>query len=305
MNNPNYRVEQIRDALKNYQDICNIFFDLASDDKMRETLEEVLYYGGCNGLVFNTELGNKDNPFLEGKRRISMAYLLIRNPETFYYFVQNKINLFHGTNGNALPPIIKYGLTSFDESEKRGINVTTGESWSREPSGRDFVSLTDILSVACFYSAAKPDSDESLNFGIVFGVSFSDIAHMGRCYVSSDVPEVGIRDKVPAENIKTICVLADKVPFAQKVVKGSNVKVLAMDDMEERFYYIDDFNGIYIYPELLDKLKNDLEERKNKSKITFNFGDFRSMTINRILSGVKSKLESLGLIIREEDERKL
>jgi len=52
----------------------------------------------------------KNNPHLERKKRVAFAYLLATNPETFEMIDKNNINLFHGTNANALPNILKYGL---------------------------------------------------------------------------------------------------------------------------------------------------------------------------------------------------
>jgi hypothetical protein len=92
---------------------------------------------------------------VEGQRRLSMAYLFVKNPSTFNTLAENKVNLFHGTNSTALPTILEYGLGSIDSSEKRGLDVQTGEQWSRINGKRSFVSLTDVLGIAEGYSTLK------------------------------------------------------------------------------------------------------------------------------------------------------
>ena len=102
-----FTLDQMFERCKNYQDVCNIFFELAKDSERKEQLESILYTGGYKDFGCSSKISNKDNPGIELRRRLSMAYLLIRNPKSFDYFVENQINLFHGTNANALPSILK------------------------------------------------------------------------------------------------------------------------------------------------------------------------------------------------------
>jgi hypothetical protein len=66
----------------NYKEICDMFLALAKDDETKEKLESILYHGIykdyyiCSGNCI-------DNPMVEIKRRFSMAYLIVRNPESF------------------------------------------------------------------------------------------------------------------------------------------------------------------------------------------------------------------------------
>ena len=78
-----------------------------------------MYYGKYESRdIAFSKRGNKDNDEMEMKRRISMAFLFVCNPDTFVFLVTNHVNLFHGTNGNALHQILKYGLQSGLDSHK-------------------------------------------------------------------------------------------------------------------------------------------------------------------------------------------
>lgn len=254
-----YRLDQITAKLNNYQYLCNIFLDLASSNEMRTKLEEILYAGGCNGFGFNSGLSNKDNPSLEGQRRIAMAYLLIRNPETFNFFIENQIALFHGTNSNILSLMLKYGLNSHAALEKMGISVTTGERWSRGADVRDFISFSDILGVACNHLLlGDKDSNNCLSFEVIIGITVSSAKQARLCRVLSDEPEVGLRNGLPVESIGVICVPSDKVELVKSIVGSIKVAVLPMDDTRERFYAIAEDEGIYIYPDMIEDLKKRL-----------------------------------------------
>lgn len=98
-----YTLEQIMDDYGKYKEMCRLLFELVSDDETRIKLEEILYKGCYKDFNICSGIGNKNNPFIERQRRVAMGCLLIRNPDTFDFFVRNKINLFHGTNSNALP----------------------------------------------------------------------------------------------------------------------------------------------------------------------------------------------------------
>ena len=127
-----YSLEQIMEY-PDYKKICQMFLSLARDKEMKEKLESVLYEGGYQDFSISSRLCNKDNPSIEMCRRISMAYFIIRNPETFDVMAKNKVCLFHGTNGNALPNILKYGLNSAVESTNNNIPVNTNFFINHEP----------------------------------------------------------------------------------------------------------------------------------------------------------------------------
>jgi len=82
---------------------------MAKNDKVKEQMEAILYEGGYGNFSVNTGL-TKNNEFIERKKRIGYAYILATNSETLDILARNNINLFHGTNANALPNILKYVL---------------------------------------------------------------------------------------------------------------------------------------------------------------------------------------------------
>ena len=49
---------------------------------------------------------------VEFYRRTKLLEVAVKNPNAFEQITKNNINLFHGTNINALPSILKYGLLS-------------------------------------------------------------------------------------------------------------------------------------------------------------------------------------------------
>ena len=194
----NYSLESIINECSDYKTMCNLFFELVREE-YRDKLEKILYFGQYNNFCIRTNMSSNDNIMTEVRRRISLAYLIVRNPETFDILVQENVNLFHGTNSNALPSILKYGLKSGEESEKDGINVVTGEAWSRVGGRqRNFISFTDVLDVANYYSAANY-SNKDLDFGVLIGTSVEETGKSGIFRVGSDVPEVGLRRKLALE----------------------------------------------------------------------------------------------------------
>lgn len=280
-----YKLEQINDCCGNYKEICNLFFELVQEDEMRIKLEDILYNGKYKDFYVISGVCSKDNPYIEATRRISIAYLMIRNPETFDVLVSEQVNLFHGTNANALPSILKYGLNSGLEAENQGLNVTTGEKWSRiGGKQRDFVSFTDVLDIAGDYSTLHSSVENAdLSFGVIIGTTVADARKAGRYIIGSDVPEVGVRNRLPLEGIKVIGVPSDKVKFVEKLLSSDNIKVVAIDGMRDRFYYCDDFfNNIDIDYDNFNKLKDNLR-KPSKGKF-FDLGEARMLMVEWIVS---------------------
>lgn len=267
LNYSNYTLEQINEYCKNYMQLCNMFLKLSSSNNVKEKLKHILYDGGYGDFGFDTDILNKNNPIIEMKRRISMANLLITNPGTFDILAENKINLFHGTNANALPSILKYGLNSGSESERMGIYVSTGEKWSRVNSQRNFVSFTDILDIACEYSSIEPDNKNYLSFEVIVGTTIDNLKKEGLYKVMSGVPEVGVKNRLSLEGIKLICVPSDKVEFVRKLIGDNKIIVAAIDDIYEKFYYVDDFGIINISYEQYNNLKFNMKKNRKIFKL--------------------------------------
>ena len=131
---------------------------------------------------------------------MSVAYLLATNPETFEFFRNNKIDLYHGTNGKALNGIIQNGMSSFKEMRDKGIDVETGEKWSRNNEHkRNFISFTDDLNTVSSYAYSKSSPEEAeneMNFGVVIGMSSKNLKNLEKTRVGSDLPEIGIMGNI-------------------------------------------------------------------------------------------------------------
>ncbi|MBQ6546528.1 MAG: hypothetical protein IJL74_00835 [Bacilli bacterium] len=250
-----YTVDQIMDY-KNYQQVCNAFFNLASDEETMEKLKSILFYGGYGNYNISSDAVRKSNPSIERRKRMSMAYLIIRNPETFDFLAENNINLFHGTNANALPGIMQNGICSSEETKRNGDQVTTGEEWSRMAEDRDFVSLTDVLDIAIEYSSISSNNND-LNFPVIFGTTTEDVKTLNTPVIGTDIPEVGVDKKLPKEDIKVVLAPGDKIDIVEQYVDES-IQILEMDDLNARFYYMDDTGTIELYPEEYNKLINTL-----------------------------------------------
>lgn len=263
-----YSLENITEYFSDYDKICACFFELAFDDEMRNKLESVLYEGKYKDFFVCSRICNIDDLESEVKRRVAMAYLLVRNPDTFDVLVDNNINLFHGTDVSVLPSILKYGLNSGAELEKMGINVSTGEKWSRKGGKqRDFISFTDVLDVAEEYSCLSSSNEsDSLSFEVLIGTTANDVIKIGRCNVSSEITEVSVKKKFPLENIRVIGVSSEKIDYVKRLVLNKDIIVVAIDDIRNKFYGIDeDLGKIYIYDDELKKFKNRLNEPKKKT----------------------------------------
>lgn len=288
-----YSLDRLIDECHNYQTICNLFFELVHNDRDRSKLEEILFNGKYNDFCFNSGISSNDNPFREAQRRIEMAYLFITNPQTFDILISQKVCLFHGTNGNAISSILKYGLNSGLESERQGIKVSTGEQWSRVGGKqRNFVSFTDVLDVAYFYSSIG-SSDSNFDFEVVIGTTVDDAKKAGITTVFSDTPEIGIKNKLSLDSIKVIGVPSDKVDFVSSLLPNSLIKVVAIDCIRDRFFYMNDFtNNVNIYYEDFNKLKESLAKPK-KSKV-FKLDELKKMMIKRFLLKFK-KIKNKGL----------
>lgn len=260
-----YELKKIREY-PIFDELCDCFFELSQSETMKEKLESILYEGGYKDYSISSKICNKDNPEIELKRRISMAYLLVRNEDTFDKLVSRKVNLFHGTTSASLESILKYGMNSAEELEKQGIPITSGEKWSMIGGKRSFISFTDVLDIADNYSTTTEEEKKISVFNVIIGTTVEEISKAKRCIVSSSTPEVGILSNFPIDGIKVIGVPSDKVEYVKELVGDRKIEVLAMDGIEERFYYLDDM-VMDIYQDSFNKLK---ENTKNPTMAEIN-----------------------------------
>ena len=231
----------------------------------------------------------KNNPTIEGKKRLNMAYLLLKNPKMVEAIQKNSSCFFHGTNANALPSILKYGINSVNTSRENNIVVTTGEEWSRINGERGFVSLTDCLDSALTYANMSPNDDNSikqlLNFGVVIGTSFENMDDIRTCRVDSNISEIGVVGNLPADHIKFLAVPDDKVEFVKKMIGEKDIDVVSMD-IRDIF-----FNNNFI--EKLNLLEQGKEGIENLPYPTYTKNDVKSVVSERKTSKIKEIFEKL------------
>lgn len=164
-------------------------------------------------------------------------------------------------------------------SNKNNNNVITGEFSTKVGRVRDFVSMTNVFSIAEGYSMLSPNGEysEKLSFPVIIGTSEDNV--LGKtCPVHSDVPEVGIRNMLPKESISLIGVPSDKVKIVKRLVDNNNIQVVPIDGFEQKFYYFDDYNSfVNIIPEKLEEFKNS----KGSTKKKFSMEEIRQFVADR------------------------
>ncbi len=233
----------------------------------------------------------KNNPYLEAKKRLNMAYLAENNPELIETIQKTGGYFFHGTNANALPRILKYGLNSVDESTKNNINVNTGEEWSRFEGKRNFVSLTDSLNEAVKYAQMTPNTEIAqkslLNFGVIVGTSLENMDGVKAKSVASDISEIGIGGNLSLNHIKFLAVPEDKVEIVKKIVGNQNIEVVSMN-IKDRYLNAN-------YKEKLDMLEGKGENIVNTQKAypTYYKEDVKPLVKQRRISKIKEIFEQL------------
>lgn len=295
-----FTTEQIVSPM--YKKVAEKIISLAIDEDTERKLNGILYEGGFNDFSVNgsrhmeREVSLKNNPTIEMKKRLNMAYSLLKNPQVIETIQKSGAYFFHGTNANALPSILKYGINSVDISKENKINVNTGEEWSRIEGKRNFVSITDCLEVALSYSNIKPKDDNFvdnlLNFGVIIGISMENMEDLDTFSVMSDIPELGIQNNLPLDHIKFLAVPADKTEFVKKMVGKKNIEVISMD-VQDRFYrtnFTDKFN----------MLENSKESTKQYP--TYMKEDVRPVVNNRKISKIKEIFEILKKRIRTNNK---
>lgn len=266
---------------------------------LKEKWNGILYDGGfddfsVNGdLYMEEEVSYKNNPGIEGRKRMDMAYLLLNNPQMVETIQKSKAHFFHGTNANALFNILKYGIYSEKKSFDNNIDVVTGEEWSRRDVKRNFVSLTDCLDIALRYANMQPtdveaQKNELLNFGVVIGVSLESMEGITAFGVDSDISEVGVLGSVPIDNIKFLAVPDDKVEFVKKMIGNKKIEVVSMQ-IEDRF-----FNAVTNVEKLqMLELARDKEELPQVSYQTYSKEDVETTIKGRKTSGIRKIFEEL------------
>lgn len=256
-----FSLEYLQEQVNDYKSVCDKLLSIASDSLTASKLRSILFDGKVNNCVFNSGLSNIDLPHIEVERRLSMAYLLLKNPETFDYLIENNITVFHGSNAHSLPSILEYGLKSHKSAEYSGIAVTTGEKSTRYFKKRDFISFTDVLDMSQGYaSIGTTSNNDKLSFGVVYGTT-SDELYGSTKSIYSEIPEIGVINDLPLEKIKVICVPADKINYVRKIVPNG-VQVMPMDDMDNKFYQVSSEGTLTVVWEELEKFSYSITSKK-------------------------------------------
>ena len=238
-----YFIDQIASPM--YEQVAQKLLSLSENEETKKKISGILYEGGFDNFFVNgsynmeKEVLFKNNPSIEASKRLNMAYLLLTNPEMVETMQQTGASFFHGTNANALPGILKYGINSVDKSTENNIEVTTGEEYSRIQGKRSFVSITDCLDEALNYTKINSNiKDQLLNFGVMIGISLKDMKNINTTTIDSDIPEIGVVDNLPLDNIKFLAVPNDKEDFVKKLVGQKDIKIVGMN-LDDKFYNLD------------------------------------------------------------------
>ena len=187
------------------------------------TMISILENGGVGNYSLATGEVNMSNPGIDMRRRLGMAALLLNNPTTFNHLAQNGINVFHGTNSNALASIIQNGLLSHQKSESTGVFANTGEVESRFNGPRNFVSYTDDIATADAYANAANNS----GFPVIVGTTYSDATSTNKSFrPGTSVIEFGVRDGMSSEGVKVLMVPQSEVGYVESMVGNKDITVL-------------------------------------------------------------------------------
>lgn len=265
----------------------------------------ILNEGGFDNFSVNGDLYMqrqvlyKNNPNIEGKKRLNMAYLQLTNPQMIEVIQRNGAYFFHGTNANALPNILKYGLNSVNESLKNGIDLTTGEEWTRVNGERSFISLTDCFHEALEYANIRPKDNVAnsvFNFPVIIGTTFENMEGLKVAGVHSDISEIGVNGNLPLDHIKFLAVSEDKVEFVRKLVGEQDIEVIG-NDMQDIFF-CQDFQG------KLNMLEQKTEDRKPQY-LTYSKDDIKPVVNERKTSGIKGLFEVLKAKWKSRDGKNI
>ena len=258
-----YRYFSLEDIMNvhGYRELCQKFFDLAKDEETKSKLETILLKGKYENYFPGSPIG-RNNPSIDIRRRISLAYVLVRNPDSFEKLIASNATFFHGTRSSAIPSILEHGLNSELKSTSDGIEVTTGEKSTSQYVKRNFVSFTDVLDIGEEYASLRDYSGKE-TFPVVFGTT---LKHMEDAYyrpVGSDLPEVGVRNHFPVEYLNLMMVPPDKVAMFKGLVP-EGIDVIGVDDIGTKFYYVDDVGAVTYDQKAYDALKDKLKKIDKK-----------------------------------------
>lgn len=243
---------------KKYKKIADNLMIEASDmpTDIQEKMFSILTEGKYEGFTLKSDLMNKNNANYEATKRLQLATLLKKDPVAFNAIYKNNINLYHGTNSNALESILRNGMHSEASSLKNGLTVSTGE-FSFQP--REFISFTDDIGLALGYSTLSPTKNavNDLSYSVLIGTSVDDLSEIPKVRISSDLPEVGIMNSLPIKKIKVLAVPESQVKEVQQLLNkyGQNhIQVIKSEGIAlstNSAAHLDPNNNLIVRPEEL------------------------------------------------------
>lgn len=292
-----------------YAENANDILNLAQDDEIKEKMEKILYDGGYDDFTVNLRTQYKNNPSLEGETRQMYASLLATDKNTFDIIEKNNIKLFHGTNSNALPSILKEGMNSESEIIKKGQEITTGENFGKEVKPRAFISFTNQFATSLEYAANKPSSNakDKNSFGVLIGLS-SNIVENSRSPISyspisSDISEIGIMKHVPKEYINLIAVPEKHIDEVQQMIEENNLENINLVSIEG---FIQARNLAYKPYSFRRHIDSESMEITGTSEKVKNFGqtDFKEIAETRKVSKIKQLFQKFKNVFKSKENEK-
>lgn len=262
-------------------------YEMAQDKETRYELDKLIEDGKMGDTFLKSGYDGRDNPSIEAARRLSMAYVLISDKQTYDYWCANKINIFHGTNANALIGISKYGLNNVNTIKSHNEKVLSGEVWSQSDGKRDFISLTDVLEVAWDYMIKDMAKDQKA-FPVLIGTSEEDLraSDASSTFVHSDLPEIAIQGDISLETIKCICVPKDKVEYTKVLFSNTNIQVLGLANIKNKYFWCDCMDQeTFFYSKEYEKYKLNHQKEVKSTKITKE--DLKDNSLTRNISSIK------------------
>ena len=218
----------------------------------------------------------------EISKRMECIKLMIEKPKIYKAISEDKSTIFHGTNARALDSILKNGIQSMSEIKKNGLELTTGEEFSRlDDKSRNFISLTQDYKTAKNYSElpnSNDNKDDINDFGIIICIAQDYLKKLNISYTISDCDEIPIQGIVPIDAIKSIIAPEDKIQYLETKLQGTNIKVLSDDIKKEKAINQEDIKDLAktrtsssikeTFNKLKEKVKSKIKENKIKTKNT-------------------------------------
>ena len=306
-----------------YRRLYECFLELANSDIQKDALEQIMKYGEYNGFKLNSMLSNeKDSERSERNRRIEFAEMILHDESLFFKLANNKLNCFHGTEGQALETILNNGLLSSIKLSEKGIQLKTGEEYEYSKKYADiyemygsaekrhFTSLTDDFSTSVIY-ALFVTTEFQEQFKKKFGKEFDKIPIIicfngnniaqkygnSLVHVKSTCNEIGITTSINPSDIKCIITSYDKIEYVQSLAIKYGIDVLGYNpnnkfskglnsDKKGKFYSRLDYD-IVIDEQEFANCKESIKEELKKSKIN-------NVGLNNSSVSSNSSVESLN-----------